>query len=222
MIAAGRVAVNGQTVTEQGRQVGANDVVTVDGRRVEPVGHVYILLNKPRGYVTTTKDERGRKTVLDLLSGVGERVYPVGRLDYNTEGLLLLTNDGELTNQLIHPKFAINKTYAAQVEGIPTEEELDALRTGVELNDGRTSPAFVSLQNVDRAADRAELLVTIHEGRNRQVRRMCEAIGYPVLALKRLEFAFLTLLGLKRGQYRSLTADEVAALKALSQGSDGR
>lgn len=214
----GRVKVNGKVVTEPGVKVEeGKDKILVDDKPIFLEEKVYFLLNKPRGVITSAKDERGRRTVVDLLADEGLRVYPVGRLDYNTEGVLLLTNDGELTNKLIHPKYKIKKKYQAKVKGIPVEEELDRLRVGVKLADGMTAPALVRLMEIDRTSGTAVLDITIHEGRNRQVRRMCEAIGYPVQSLKRTSFAMLTLTGLKRGGYRRLTEAEIMQLKGLNE-----
>ena len=166
------------------------------------------MLNKPRGYVSTAHDERGRKTVLDLLGeNFSERVYPVGRLDLNSEGLLILTNDGDLTNALIHPRFEIKKTYRATISGDVTEEKLDKLRAGIELDDGLTAPAEVYLLG-DNLVE-----ITIHEGRNRQVRRMFAAIGCDVKRLRRIKFAGLTLDGLRVGKFRALTKEEITRLK---------
>lgn len=216
LIADGRVKVNGKVVTELGTKVEeGKDRILVDGKPVETERKVYFLLNKPRGIIASVKDEKGRRTVVDLLEGVKERVYPVGRLDYATEGLLLLTNDGALTNQLIHPKYKINKTYQAKVQGIPTEEKLDLLRAGVRLEDGMTAPALVRLLEVDASSNAAMLEITIHEGRNHQVRRMCEHIGHPVNALKRTKFAMLTITGVGRGRHRALTEEEISALRAM-------
>lgn len=213
LILAGRVQVNGKTVTQLGTKVvPGKDHVFLDGNAVL-LGEEkrYILLYKPTGYLSSVSDDRGRKTVLDLLQGVDERVYPVGRLDYDTEGLLLLTNDGALTNFLIHPRHEVKKTYLATVQGIPTTEELRQLAKGVLLEDGMTSPANVRLLNAKR--NRSLLEITIHEGRNRQVRRMCAAIGHPVLALKRVCLGSLTLGNLLPGQWRFLSMKEVAALQ---------
>ncbi|SDF25782.1 pseudouridine synthase [Sporolituus thermophilus] len=219
LILDGRVAVNGKIVTELGAKVEwPRDRVTVDGKPITAEKLVYILLNKPKGVITSLKDPRGRKTVIDLLRDVPERVYPVGRLDYNTEGLLLLTNDGLLTHALTHPSHEIKKTYVAKIAGLPTEEQLDRLRVGIKLSDGMTAPAAIRLLNFDPLKQEATVEIIIHEGRNRQVRRMFEAIGHPVKNLKRTKYAFLTLTGLKRGEYRYLTPDEVAALKKLAQG----
>lgn len=216
MILAGRVKVNGTLVKELGTRVNsARDKIVVDGKLIAAQEHIYVVLNKPKGVVSTAKDERERKTVIDLLTEIKQRVYPVGRLDYNTEGVLLLTNDGELTNMLIHPKYKIYKTYIAKVAGIPTEEKLDLLRVGIRLEDGVTAPARINLLDIDPVRNTATIEFIIHEGKNRQVRRMCEAIKHPVNSLKRVKFATLDLEGLRRGQYRILEEDEVEALKRM-------
>ena len=212
MIAEGRVTVDG-VVAEIGAQADDSQTVCIDGnpiRGVEP--HVYFLLNKPKGYISTAKDERGRKTVLDLLPEVKARIYPVGRLDNGTEGLLLLTNDGELMNGLLHPAREVWKTYAAQVEGSFSKQELQTLKNGVPLEDGVTAPAKVRVLDWDDRTGRTKVEISIHEGKNRQVRRMCEAVGHPVRALKRTEFAGLNLSGVRRGEHRMLTAEEIAYL----------
>ncbi len=216
MIAEGRVKVDGKVVTELGCKVDpATADIRVDGKRVsaaEP--HVYFLLNKPKGYLSTARDERGRRTVLDLLPEVTERVYPVGRLDNNTEGLLLITNDGTLMNGLLHPKYEVEKTYIARIMGEPDEVTLDRLRQGIRLEDGMTAPAKVRL--LEQGGGQSRVEIAIHEGRNRQVRRMFAAIGCDVRALKRVRFAGLTLQGVKRGQYRELTPAELLALFRLA------
>ncbi len=217
LILAGRVTVNGRVVAELGAKVEpGRDIVAVDGRPLAGEEKVYVLLNKPRGVVTTLSDPRGRKTVADLVAAIPVRLYPVGRLDYNTEGLLLMTNDGELTHALTHPSHGIDKTYIATVAGRPSEEKLDRLRMGITLDDGVTAPARVKLTGYDQAKDAATLQIIIREGRNRQIRRMCEAIGHPVVKLKRTEFAFLTLEGVRRGRYRELTPEEIARLRQLA------
>lgn len=209
LILNGRVTVDDKIITELGTKVDSNQKICVDGKPIEICAEkIYILLNKPRGYVSTAHDERGRPTVLDLID-VSERVYPVGRLDLNSEGLILLTNDGELTNLLIHPRFEVAKTYRAKISGIITEEKLDLLRAGVELDDGLTAPSEIYLLDKDLVE------ITIHEGRNRQIRRMFAAIGCDVKRLRRIKFAGLKLDGLKVGKYRFLTAEEVAELKNL-------
>ena len=215
MITDGRVRVNGKVVTELGTKYDAALVkIEVDGKAIgSSEEKVYFLLNKPKGYISTARDERGRRTVLDLLPHIKERIYPIGRLDNNTEGLLLLTNDGVLMNGLLHPRFEVNKTYIARVETAPTDGELEKLRTGIKLADGLTAPAIVELMT---DAEKVKVRLTIHEGRNRQVRRMLKAIGHEVLALKRVSFAGLNLNGVKRGKYRALTEKEIATLYRLA------
>jgi len=229
LIADGRVSVNGKTVREMGvkADLGVDDI-RVDGRRIKaPQRHRYILLNKPGGYVTTRSDPQRRRTVLDLLGGVREYVYPVGRLDYETEGLLLLTNDGDLAARLTHPRHGIERTYEARVAGVPEADAIDRLRRGIPLDGRRTQPAAVTLVNkppATRLATRREpegvLLITIREGRNRQVRRMCEAVGHPVKKLTRKRIGPLTDRQLKPGEWRELRPEEVRALqKAASDQS---
>ena len=213
LILEGRVRVNGEPVRELGIKVTEDDLVEVDGRPVREEKKVYILLNKPAGYISTVDDPRGRKTVLDLVADVKERVYPVGRLDYDTSGLLILTNDGELTYKLTHPSFEVKKTYLVEVEGNPGKE-LERLEQGVLLSDGMTAPALVS--RVKAGKESTSFQLTIHEGRNRQVRRMCEAIGHPVKSLKRIKFAFLELADLPEGKYRYLTEKEIKNLQGLA------
>ena len=221
LIVDGRVSVNGRTVRELGTKADAeHDDIRVDGRRIKSHERPrYILLNKPRGVVTTRNDEKRRKTVLDLLDGVREYVYPVGRLDYDTEGLLLLTNDGDLAAQLTHPRHGVERTYEAHVAGMPDERALEKLRRGVPLDGRRTRPADVLLLNKDRDAN-AVLLVTIREGRNRQVRRMCEAVGHPVGRLKRTKFGPIGDRRLPVGGWRDLTADEIRKLKSIASQED--
>lgn len=216
LIQEGRVAVDGRIVTELGSRFDpASCVICVDGRKIEAAEtHVYFLLNKPKGYLSTARDERGRRTVLDLLPEVTERVYPVGRLDNNTEGLLLITNDGELMNGLLHPKFEVEKTYVARIAGEPDETMLDRLRRGIRLDDGMTAPAKVKV--LEQSGGKSRVEITIHEGRNRQVRRMFAAIGSDVQALKRVKFAGLDLHGIKRGQHRPLTQQELQSLFRLA------
>lgn len=212
---AGRVRVNGEVVKELGVKVDPErDRVEVDGKPVKPAEKIYILLYKPAGYVTTLYDPQGRPKVTDLLRGVSARVHPVGRLDYETEGLLLLTNDGDLTFRLTHPRHEIPKTYHALVKGVPDAADLRRLRTGVMLEDGMTAPAQVRLLKVEKG--NAWLEITIHEGRNRQVRRMAEAVGHPVLYLCRVKYAFLDLKGLKKGEFRHLTPREVKKLQKIT------
>jgi 23S rRNA pseudouridine2605 synthase len=222
LITAGRVTVNGKVVTELGTKIEPRkDRVAVDGKPLKAEKYVYILLNKPKGVVTTLEDPRGRKTVADIVAKIPERIYPVGRLDYNTEGLLIMTNDGDVTHALTHPSHEIAKTYLAKVEGFPPEEKLDKLRVGIKLEDGVTAPAKINIVDIDREKQLTTLEIVIYEGKNRQIRRMCETIGYPVKNLKRIQYAFLTLEGLHRGQYRQLLASEVEELKRLGKKKNG-
>ena len=217
LITEGRVSLNGATVREMGVKADpAVDDIRVDGRRVKGAERLrYILLYKPTGYVTTRSDPQRRRTVMDLLQGVREYVYPVGRLDYDTEGLLLLTNDGDLAAMLTHPRHEVARTYEARVAGVPEAEALEQLRRGIPLDGRRTMPADVVLLN-KRPTDREGVLrVTIREGRNRQVRRMLEAVGHPVRALRRTSFGPIADRRLKPGDWRELSADEVRALRRL-------
>ncbi|NLM46571.1 MAG: rRNA pseudouridine synthase [Firmicutes bacterium] len=216
MIAAGRVRVNGKKITRMGVLVDpAADMVEVDNRPVRPAQkYEYILLYKPEGCVTTMKDPYGRPTVKDLVRDTGARVFPVGRLDRDTSGLLLLTNDGELANRLTHPSYGIEKEYLARVKDLPSRETLQRLAAGVMLADGMTAPAKVRLVKGGRPT--SLLSLTLKEGRNRQVRRMLEAVNHPVVSLKRVRLGPLTLKGLRRGEWRRLTAQEVKALKQLT------
>jgi pseudouridine synthase len=224
LIADGRVTVNGKTVREMGTKADpAADDIRVDGRRIKsPERHRYILLNKPAGYVSTRSDPQRRPTVIDLLAGVREYVYPVGRLDYDTEGLLLLTNDGELAARLTHPRHAVERVYEARVAGMPDADALERLRKGIPLDGRRTLPAGATLVNRGRRDANAVLLLTIREGRNRQVRRMCEAVGHPVSALRRVRIGPLQDRSLKPGQWRDLTGPEIRRLTATVTASTGR
>ena len=216
LIGEGRVSVNGVTIREMGTKADpAHDDIKVDGRRLRARQRArYILLNKPAGYVSTRADPQHRPTVIDLLRGVREYVYPVGRLDYDTEGLLLLTNDGELAAHLTHPRHGVERTYEARVAGIPDAAALERLRNGIPLDGHRTLPADVSLLNPGRSGD-GTLRLTIREGRNRQVRRMCEAVGHPVRALRRIRIGPLQDRRLKPGEWRELNAEEVKALRGV-------
>jgi 23S rRNA pseudouridine2605 synthase len=209
LVRAGRVRVNGRP-GELNTVVGAHDVVEVDGARVQRQPLAYVLLHKPPGVVTTARDPQGRPTVVELVQ-TEPRVVPVGRLDVDTTGALLLTNDGDLAHRLAHPRYGVPKVYEADVVGSPSAEALDALRSGIELEDGRTAPAEVRVLKRGRRGSRLEL--TLHEGRNRQVRRMLEAVGHPVLRLHRSRYASLDLDGLRVGTSRPLGRDEVAALR---------
>jgi 23S rRNA pseudouridine2605 synthase len=213
IVRAGRVSVGGETVLDPARDVDASSDVRVDGRAVEGAEEraVYVV-NKPAGVLSTASDPRGRPTIVGLIGDERRRLYPVGRLDADSTGLILLTNDGELANRLTHPRFHVAKTYRVRVQGGPVgADALRGLREGVELEDGRTGPAQV------RRLGRDALEITIHEGRNRQVRRMCEAVGHRVLALERVAFGPLRLDGLSQGGYRRLSEAEVQRLRGASE-----
>ena len=206
----GKVLVNGKKVTELGTKIIPNkDLVEFDGKIIKKENKVYVLLNKPVGYVTTVSDERERKTVMELLEGVSEKVVPVGRLDMYTSGLLLLSNDGDFIYKVTHPKHETTKTYIVKTRGVPTERDLEKLRNGVKIEEYITSPAKVELLLKDNTNNIARIWIQIHEGRNRQVRKMCEAIGLSVIALKREGVGNLTCEGLEHGEWRYLTPEEV-------------
>jgi len=211
----GRVTVNGAVVRELGTKADpAHDDVRVDGRRVKVAEHHrYLVLNKPRGYVTTRSDPQRRPTVLDLMEGVREYIYPVGRLDYESEGLLILTNDGDLAARLTHPSHGVARVYEARVLGVPDPHDLDRLSRGVTIEGRRTALADVKLLSA------SVLLITIREGRNRQVRKMCETIGHPVTHLKRVAIGPIRDARLKLGKWRDLTLDEVKKLRAAASAS---
>ena len=219
LMTAGRVRVNGIVVTELGARVDPSvDVVTVDGGVVVPSADpVYLLLNKPAGYVTTMDDPQGRPTVRELVPSI-PGIFPVGRLDMDTTGLLLFTTDGELSHRLLHPRYHVSKAYRVEVEGVPSPDEIERLRRGIELDDGVTRPAIVEMVGTD--ARRSTMEMTISEGRKRQVKRMFSAIGHPVLALHRSSFGPLSLGGLPEGETRPLSAHEVEALAAAAKEVD--
>ena len=207
----GRVRVNGKVVTELGTKVCEGDFVEVDGSPVyAEKKKYYIMLNKPEGFVTTASDENGRSTVLDLIDDIDARLYPVGRLDINTEGLLLLSNDGDFTLKVTHPRHKLDKTYRVIVSGIPNHFEIEKLERGVYIDGKRTAPAKAKLLSADRQNSLIEL--TIHEGRNRQVRKMMEAIGYKVLYLQRVAIGNIVLGNLPLGKWRHLNPNEVKYL----------
>ncbi len=221
LIASGSVRVNGERPPATGLLIDpARDRVTVDGRPVKPPSsHRYLMLNKPLGVITTARDESSRTTVLDVIGEEGKhghRLFPVGRLDADSTGLLLLTDDGELAYRLTHPRYKVAKEYLVVVIGMPTAKDLDALRSGVKLDDGATAPAEIDVVGAttgDRDSRRAELRVVIREGRHRQVRRMVQAVGHKVQTLRRTGFGPLRLGRLKTGGWRVLSSGEVAALR---------
>ncbi len=213
LISKGRVKVNGHPV-KLGDKCGFKDLITIDGERIalpRKKNFVYIMLNKPRGYVTTVSDELDRRCVMELLEGVDERVYPVGRLDRNSEGLLLFTNDGEFANNIMHPSRHISKTYRVTVRPDINDEQLVALSEGVEIDGRKTLPANVVVK--EKQQGRVVLLITIKEGRNRQIRKMCEAVGLEVARLRRISIGPLKLGMLKPGTYRELSAEELRAIR---------
>lgn len=216
LIKEGKVKVNGQVVRELGIKVGANDQVEVNEIPIDKEEPVYFLLYKPSGVISSVSDDRGRKVVTDFFPMIQQRIFPIGRLDYDTSGIILLTNDGEFSNLLQHPKYQIDKEYVAKVKGIPTKEQLRKLERGIMLEDGKTAPAGVKLISLDKSKNTAIVRIIIHEGRNRQVKRMFEAIGTPVLKLKRERYAFLDLSGLNTGDARELSPHEVKQLRAMA------
>ena len=215
IIAQGRIKINGKTVTQLGIDVNPdNDTVSLDGKRLKPKRRdVYVMLHKPKGVVCTAKDDKGRKTVLDLLD-VKARLFPVGRLDYDSEGLLILTTDGELAQHLTHPSNEVPKTYVAKVEGRLTEADLNPIRNGIEIEGGYvTKKCRAHIIETNKEYTKVEL--TLREGKNREIRKMFAAIGREVILLKRTKVGELTLRGLERGAFRKLSAEEVAYLKSI-------
>ena len=218
LIAEGRVSVNGRKVTGPGADVGGKDTVYLDGKKIVPVAHYeYVMLNKPKGCVTTVSDDRGRKTVIDIVRGdyPDTRLFPVGRLDYDTEGLLILTTDGDLCNRITHPANEIEKVYTAKVEGKVTEDELATLRRGVVLDGRRTGKCRAKLLSYDAKANISSIEIAIREGLNREVRRMFESLGKQVTFLKRVAIGDLRLRGVDRGSYRKLTKEEIEYLRNM-------
>lgn len=218
LISQGLVRVNGESVTQMGSTVDPErDTVTYKGKKVSPQkSKVYIMLNKPAGVVSTCSDDKGRATVMELVQDVKERLYPVGRLDFTTEGLLLMTNDGELANVLTHPKHSVEKKYLAVIGGAVTDDEIKKLEGGVDLDGYKTNRAIFHV--VSSSPDRTEILCVITEGKNRQLRRMFEAVGKEVKYLKRVGVGEIKLGNLKKGQYRRLTADEITYLQKMAGG----
>ncbi|MGX7364192.1 pseudouridine synthase [Aerococcus suis] len=216
MIVDGRVAVNGEIVTELGTKVSTNDHVEVDKVPIYKEEPVYYLFYKPTGVITAVSDDRGRKVVTDYFPEVEQRIYPIGRLDYNTSGLLLLTNDGEFANSLMHPRYELNKTYSAKVNGIPSKSDMNKLANGIVIDGKKTARANARIKEIDKDKQKAIVELTIHEGRNRQVRKMLEAINCPVDKLKRERYGFLDLGNLQPGESRPLLKKEVHRLKDLA------
>ena len=211
-ILAGRVKVNGQVVRELGIKVGKHDTVDVDEVPIYQEEYCYYLLYKPKGVFSAVADVKGRKVVTDLLPMVKERIYPVGRLDYDTSGILLLTNDGDFAQRLTHPKHEVDKVYVAKVKGIATKSMLAPLTKGIKIEGRKTSPAKFQILSVDPKTNHSIVELTIHEGRNHQVKNMLQAVGLPVQKLKREKYGDLTLQGLRPGDYRELNKKEVSSL----------
>lgn len=218
LITQGRVTVNGQTVTELGYKVSNNDRVEVDGVPIYREHPVYLLMYKPKQVISAVSDDKGRPVVLDYIGPYEERIYPVGRLDYDTTGLLLLTNDGEFANLMMHPSSQMDKVYVAKVKGIPSIQHLRRLERGVIIDGKKTSKARAKLLSQKTDNQTAIVELTIHEGWNHQVKKMFESIGHPVMKLKRERYAFLDLGHLKTGEYRELTAFEVNKLMQMAKG----
>ncbi len=216
LIKEGKVIVNGEAITNLGHKVDSNDEVVIDGMRIEKENKVYYLLNKPRGYVSSTSDDKGRKVVTDIIN-TNLRIYPVGRLDYDTTGILILTNDGEFANLMMHPKNKIDKLYIAKIKGILFKNEIEKLSKGIEIDGIKTSKARIKVKKYDKKTNTSIVEVIIHEGRNHQVKKMFEAVGHEVLKLKREQIAFLTLDGLSSKEYRMLTPKEVKRLYNLAK-----
>lgn len=215
LILNGRVKVDGTVVLELGMKVSDKAKIEVDDVLISKQDKVYYILNKPREIITSTKDEHGRKTVIDLIEEE-KRIYPVGRLDYDTTGIIILTNDGDFANLLMHPRNEIDKVYVAKIKGIPSPADLMKLKTGVIIDGVKTKKARVKLKKIDKENNTSIIELTIHEGKNHQVKKMFESIGYEVLKLKREKIAFLDLAGLNSGEYRKLNPKEVNRLYALA------
>ncbi|CAG9611722.1 Ribosomal large subunit pseudouridine synthase B [Bacillus rhizoplanae] len=216
LIQQGKVKVNGKVVTELGTKVSVQDKVEVNNIPLEKETPAYFLLYKPTGVISSVTDDKGRKVVTDFFAEIPQRLFPIGRLDYDTSGLILMTNDGDFANILMHPKYKVEKTYVAKVKGQLTGEKIRMLEKGVMLEEGKTAPARVKILSWDKRKEIAIVQLTIHEGRNRQVRRMFEAVGCKVMKLKRERYAFLELGNLRPGDARELSPHEVKQLRALA------
>lgn len=218
LILQGKVTVNDKVVKELGVKADpAVDVIAVSGKPIKRESKIYVMFNKPKGVITSVSDDKGRSVVTDYLKDIKERLYPVGRLDYDSEGLLLLTNDGDLAHKLTHPRHHVPKTYHATVERVPHGKDLEKLQRGIKLEDGMTQPAEVEYHDIDPEGKFATISITIREGRNRQVRRMFDAIHHPVTRLKRISFGGLYLNNLQRGKHRKLTAEELRTLQDAAE-----
>ncbi|MCF0110265.1 MAG: rRNA pseudouridine synthase [Erysipelotrichaceae bacterium] len=222
LIAEGRVSVDGQVITEMGYQVKKGQLILVDGKAIEKEEHEYYVINKPRKYLCSVKDDRGRNCVGDLIE-TDKRIFPVGRLDYESSGLLLMTNDGDFTNLMIHPRFHIKKTYLVTIKGVMEPEHVKVLERGVELDGVRTLPCKIRITSKDMKIRQTTMEIVLQEGRNRQIRRMMELFGYEVTLLHRKQFGVITDSGLRAGQYRRLKPFELKQLRELAdQGKTGQ
>ncbi|KHE72615.1 pseudouridine synthase [Halobacillus sp. BBL2006] len=217
LIAEGKVKVNGKTVTELGTKVSSNDEVEVEGVPIDKEQPVYYLLYKPRGVISSVSDDKGRKVVTDYLPEVEERIFPIGRLDYDTSGLILLTNDGEFANLLMHPKHEVDKVYIAKTKGIPTKEQLQQLKKGMSVDGEYLKAVHAKIMSTDAKKNTAIVQIILHEGKNRQVRRMFDALGYPIDKLKRERYGMLDLKGMNAGDARPLKPFEVKQLRQLAE-----
>ncbi|MGI8315408.1 pseudouridine synthase [Halobacillus mangrovi] len=217
LIVDGKVKVNGKTVTELGTKVSSNDDVEVEGVPIDKEQPVYYLLYKPRGVISSVSDDKGRKVVTDFLPEVEQRIFPIGRLDYDTSGLILLTNDGEFANLLMHPKHEVDKVYIAKTKGIPTKEQLQQLKKGLTVDGEYLKAVHAKIMSTDGKKNTAIVQIILHEGKNRQVRRMFDALGYPVDKLKRERYGSLELKGLNAGDYRPLKPFEVKQLRQMAE-----
>ncbi|PAV29534.1 pseudouridine synthase [Virgibacillus profundi] len=213
LIIDGKVKVNDEIINTLGSKVSESDKIEVNGVPLEKEAPVYYMMYKPRGVISSVKDDKGRKVVTELLGGVTERVFPIGRLDYNTSGILLLTNDGEFANLLMHPKHEIEKVYVAKIKGIPGNAELGQLKKGVKADRDVLKAVKYNILSTDKTKNTMIIELTLHEGKNKHVRRMMEGLGYPVMKLKREKYGMLTLQGLQPGNYRSLTPKEVKQMR---------
>lgn len=217
IILAGKVKVNGMIINELGTKVTLDDIVEYEGKRILPEENkVYIMLNKPEGVITSAKDEKGRKTILDIVK-VEERVYPIGRLDYDSSGLLLLTNDGDVYNNIIHPRVEIDKKYIAECKGIFSKQDIEKFEKGLDIGGYVTAPAKIRIISEDLVKNSyiSTVEITIHEGKNRQIRRMCSSLNHEVISLKRVSIGDLKLGYLQQGKYRELTKEEIQYIKEL-------
>ena len=215
LITAGHVQVNGNLITELGFKVNGNDIISIDGNIInKDIKKEYYLLNKPREVICSVSDDKGRKTIVDIIK-TDSRIYPVGRLDYDTTGLIILTNDGDLANILMHPKNEVYKTYIAKINGILTEEDFKKIRKGILIDDKKLIVDHIKVKKIDKEKNTSLVELTIHEGRNRIVRRLFEKLRYDVMKLHRSKYSFLTDAGIKSGEYRELTLKEVKILYSL-------